>query len=139
MPKQAVKTSKQKSEEPTGTQEIGKDQWLPFLAELTRENRGAHARVEVVGPDVGYQVEIDKRPFDGISADVKDNEQAVWITFGSTTADHMTHGVQNVTAIRIRPPVGDSGAVLEVVARDGTRTLLELTHPEAYELPPASR
>ena len=35
--------------------------------------------VEVLGPDVGYQVETENRPFDGISTDIKDNEQVVWI------------------------------------------------------------
>ena len=30
-----------------------------FLANFTRNNCGAHARLEVLRPDVGYQVEID--------------------------------------------------------------------------------
>ena len=51
-----------------------------FLADFTRNNRGAHARLEVLGPDVGYQVETDNRPFDGIAADENDGEDAVWIT-----------------------------------------------------------
>jgi hypothetical protein len=139
MAKQAVKSNEQRVQAPpTDTQEIGKDQWIPLLAEFTRENRGAHARVEVLGPDVGYQVETENRPFDGISTDIKDNEPAVWITFGSTTTDHMTHGVQNVAAIWMRAPVGDSGAAVEVLAQDGTRTVLELSRPEAYELPPGA-
>jgi len=63
-------------------EEIGIDQWTPFLATFTRENRSAHARVEVFGGEVGYQVETENRPFDGISADVKDNEHIVWMSFG---------------------------------------------------------
>jgi hypothetical protein len=136
MAKQAVKSDEQRVQAPlTNTQEIGKDQWIPVLEEFTRENRGAHARVSVLGPDVGYQVETENRPFDGISADIKNNEHGVWITFGSTPADHLTHGVQNVSAIRVRAPATNSGAALEVVAQDGTKTLLELSRPEAYELP----
>jgi Family of unknown function (DUF5335) len=140
MAKEVVKSNEQRVQAPpTATQEIRKEQWIQFLAEFTRENRGAHARVEVLGPDVGYQVETDNRPFGGISTDIKDNERAVWITFGSTAADHLAHGVQNVAAIRMRPPVGDSGAAVEVVAQDGTRTVLELSRPEAYELPPGAQ
>ena len=52
--------------------------------------------------------------------------------------NHLAHGIQQVTAIRVRPPVGASGAALEVDSKDGTRTLLELSRPEAYELPPPS-
>jgi hypothetical protein len=120
------------------TKEIGSDQWSTFFTEFTRENRGAHARLEVLGGDVGYQVETEDRPFDGISADYKDGEHAVWILFGTTAEGHFTHGVQNVTAIRVRMPTGLAGAALEIQARDGTETLLQLSLPEDYALPPAS-
>jgi hypothetical protein len=133
MKEQTMKSPEQASR-PGATQEIDKDQWSAFLAEFTRENRGAHTRLEVLGPDVGYQVETENRPFDGISADIKDAECAVWITFGSKVEDHMTHGIQNVTAIRVRRPVGELGAAVEVVAQDGTTTLLELSRPEAYAI-----
>lgn len=139
MPKQGVKLSEQRDQAPAPTEEIKKDQWIPFLAEFTRENRGAHARVEVLGPDVGYQVETDNRPFDGVSTDIKDNERAVWIFFGSKTDDHLAHGVQKVAAIRARPPRANSGASLEIVAQDGTRTVLELDIPETHELPAGKR
>jgi hypothetical protein len=122
-----------------GTLEIPLDRWIPFLAEFTRENRGAHARLEIVGADteVGYQVETEDRPFDGVSADVKDRERTVWIAFASTAEDHITHGIQNATAIRMLPPTEKRGAVLEVEAADGTKNILDLTRPEAYALPPA--
>jgi hypothetical protein len=120
------------------TREVLVDRWIPFLAEFTRENRGAHARLEIVGADaeVGYQVETENRPFDGVSADVKAGERTVWIAFGSTAEDHMTHGIQGATVIRMLPATERMGAVLEVEAADGTRTILELTNPDAYALPP---
>jgi hypothetical protein len=120
------------------TQEITPDQWIAFFAQFTRENRGAHARLEVLGAEVGYQVETEDRPFDGISTDVKDGERTVWISFGSTPDDHLTHGVHQVTVVRVLPPIGEAGAVVEAVSKDGTRTVLELSRPEAYALPPAT-
>lgn len=121
--------------------EIHADQWIPFLAEFTQENRGAHARLEIVGPDteVGYQVETEDRPFDGVSADVKDRERTVWIAFGSTDEDHLSHGVHNATVVRTLLADEPVETVLEVEAADGTKTILELTSPEAYALPPANR
>src|SRR3977135_3908456 len=116
---------------------VGRDQWIPFFAEFTREHRGAHARLEVLGPGVGYGVETENRPFDGVRADVKDGEDAIWIPFGSTPDDHFTHGIQDVTTVWVRPPVGLSGAAVLIEARDGTKTLLELSLPEEYALPPA--
>jgi hypothetical protein len=120
-------------------QEIHADRWIPFLAEFTRENRGAHARLEVVAPDVevGYQVETEDRPFDGVSADIKDRERTIWIAFGSRPEDHLTHGVERAMVIRTLPKDENGGVVLEVEAVDGTNTILELTSPAAYALPPA--
>jgi hypothetical protein len=111
--------------------------WIGFLARFTRDNRGAHARLEILGPDVGRQIETEDRPFDGIGADVKDGEDAIWIHFGSTLEDHLTHGIQGVTGLWVRPPVGNFGAAVLVQAGDGARTLLELSRPQDYALPPA--
>jgi Family of unknown function (DUF5335) len=123
----------------TDTREIQFDQWIPFLAAFTKENRGAHGRLEVVGADtdIGYRVQTENHPFDGAAADIKDRERTVWIAFGSTPENHLTHGIHNATAIRVVPAMGEAGPVLEVEAADGTRTILELTRPEDYALPPA--
>lgn len=117
---------------------IAVDRWVAFLAEFTRENSGAHAHLQVLGNDLGRIVEAENRPFEGISADVRDGEHAVWITFSSASTDHLAGGVQNVTAIWLQPPIGRIGASVLIVARDGSRTLLELSRPEEYALPPAA-
>jgi Family of unknown function (DUF5335) len=118
------------------TQTIKKDRWIPFLAEFTREYRGAHGELEVIGiEEIGYDVETEDKPFDGVAADVKDRESAVWIMFGLKPEDRLTHGIQNVTAIRVLPPSTRRGGVLEVEAKDGTRTVLTLSRPEEFALP----
>jgi hypothetical protein len=122
------------------TKEIPKSQWLTFLATFTQENRGAHALLKVLGPDVGYQVETGDRPFAGVAADVrKADENAIWITLGDLPDNHMTHGVHNVKVIHALPIDGETGAVLEIEANDGTKTILELSRPDAYALPPAAK
>jgi hypothetical protein len=121
------------------SQEIPTDRWIPFLAEFTRENRGAHARLEIVGSDtdIGYGVETEDRPFEGVSADIRNGERTVWVAFGSKTENHMTHGIRRATAIRVLPPAESTGAVLEIEGSDGTKTILELSHPEQFALAPA--
>jgi hypothetical protein len=121
------------------TRDVRPDEWIPFLAEFTRENRGAHARLEVVGADtdVGYQVETEDRPFDGVSVDNKDSERTVWIAFASGAADHLAHGADGAIAIRTLSASGTSGAILEVETADGVKTILILSSPEAYALPAA--
>jgi hypothetical protein len=115
-------------------QEIHSDQWMPVLTTLTREFRGAHARLEVLGSDGEYQVEAEDRPFDGISVDSKDGERVVWISFGPTPDRHLTHGVHDVSAIYMRTTDTAGGAAVEVRSSDGTRTILTLEAPGAHEL-----
>jgi hypothetical protein len=133
---QSTKTESTTLRQPE-TRTIEPDQWIPFLAEFTRENSGAHARLDVMGPEFGYQVETENRPFDGVSADVKDGARNIWITFGSDRANHFTHGIEGVAALRVLSGVPHGGAVLEVETQDGTKTVLELTNPGDYALPPA--
>ena len=118
------------------TQDVAPDQWTPFLTQFTRDNRGAHARLTVIGAnaDMGVQVETENRPFDGVSADLKDRERTVWISLGSGVNDHMAHGIPRATAIRTLAAVEGGGTVLEVESADGTKTLLELAS-EGYALP----
>jgi hypothetical protein len=131
-----VKSDEQQMQTPSATtQNIEEDQWIKFLDEFTRQNRGAHARLEILGPDVGSQLEAENRPFGGISADTKAGEHNVSITFGSSAEDHLERGIQNVTGIWLRPATGHAGPTLEVLSRDGTRALLELSRADAYALP----
>jgi len=119
------------------TQTIEKDHWIPFLDEFTREYRGAHAELEVIGIDeVGYEVQTENRPFDGVSADVKGSERAIWMSFGFRPEDRLVHGIPNPTAVRVLPPSTRIGGVLEVEAEDGSKTLLTLSRPEEFALPP---
>ena len=62
--------------------EIQPERWILFLAEFTQEYRGAHARLEVLDPstEVGRLAPIEDRPFEDVSADVKDRERTVWAT-----------------------------------------------------------
>src|SRR3979490_1396949 len=98
------------------TQQIERDQWTQFLSNFTRDYRGAHGRLEVIGGEAGYVVETENRPFDGASADIKDGERTVWIVFGATPDDHLTHGVHGATVIRMVPAGNRTGPVLEVDA-----------------------
>jgi hypothetical protein len=120
------------------TLEIRESEWVAFLTQFTRENRGAHARLEILDPDIGPQVEAEDRPFDGISAEIKGGEHTVWIALGLATQDHFTRGIQNVKSIWVRPPVGNSGPAVELVTDGQTKAVLELGRPEAYALPAAA-
>jgi hypothetical protein len=116
---------------------VQKDQWIAFLADFTRRNRGAHALLEILDRDAGYQVETENRPFDGVAADVKDGEHTIWFSFGSTPSDSLAHGVHGAVALYSgrRSPV--RGEVLAAESSDGSRAVLSLSKPDDFALPPA--
>jgi len=127
----------------TQTEIIAPDQWNEFFRELTKEARGSHATLEIIANDVGDQIETNDRPFEGVSADVKDNERTVWISFGgfpnSAMPDHLTHGVHNVEAVRVVRGIDTSRMTLEIESQDHTKTLLLIEHPSKFALPPGER
>lgn len=106
---------------------INRDRWTTLLADFTRNNRGTHARLEMIGPEIGSKVEAKDCVFDGISADNKDGEDTVWISVDSSASEHLTHGVSGATEIRLRDATGNRGAAVLVEGRDGNKALLELT------------
>jgi hypothetical protein len=118
-------------------QVIPKEQWIAFLAAFTHRNRGAHARLEVLGSEAGYQVETENRPLDGVAADAKDGEDTVWISFGATPADHLTHGVHHAATLYTLRPTENGGEIFAVESSDGSKTVLYLSNPEDFALPPA--
>jgi hypothetical protein len=118
-------------------QTIPKDEWILFLADFTQRNRGAHARLEIIGNETGYLVETENRPFDGVSADVKDGEETVWISFGASPDDSLAHGVQRVVTLYALRGLDGSGEVLAGESRDGSRTVLYLSSPADFALPAA--
>jgi hypothetical protein len=94
LPRNTRHMAKQATQPQPSTRTIAEDQWIPFLTDFTRENRGGHARLEVLSTDSERYVIEERR-------------------FGIDAGDHLTHGVQNVTAILARLPAPPSpGAML---------------------------
>jgi hypothetical protein len=119
----------------SGAVEIPEDRWNAFFREFTGENLGAHGRLEMMNlDDVGREVGLENRPFQGISADTKGSDTAIWITFGTTPNDHFAHGIHGAKSVRWLRAEGDRGAVLEIVDRDGTKTILTLSPPQEFAL-----
>ena len=120
------------------TEEIPRERWVATLAAFTTENRGAHANLEILSGEFGRFVELEDQPFEGISADVKDNEAAVWLSFGANADRHVTHSVQKVVVLHLLAASATHGAVIELQSEDGTRTLLQLSKPEDFAIGPPS-
>lgn len=107
------------------TREIPRDEWSTFFDAFSRSHEGWLATVEVLGRDIGAQVEANDLPLVGVTAELKGGEtDTVSIIMGEATGDHITHTVTRPTHVRVEQT--ESGAVeaLQVESAEGSRTLL---------------
>lgn len=52
---QLVKSDEQRPQTPPATRNIEQDQWITFLDDFTRENRGFHVRLEILAPKLALK------------------------------------------------------------------------------------
>lgn len=106
------------------TVEIPRPQWPEFFEDFSREHEGQIATLEVVGRDLGAQIEADAMPLIGLSAEPSDD--VVWVALARDADEHLTHGVHGVTHVRVERSGKDAADVVQLESRDGMMTLLRV-------------
>jgi hypothetical protein len=108
------------------TRKLEKTEWGPYADRVSRALIGKQAQVEVVGLELGDQVEAEWLPLLGITYDHKDDVFEIALE----GLDHLIHHPREVYVAE--GPTGVSS--LEVVDAEGTRQIVRLKDPLA--LPP---
>jgi rubrerythrin len=118
---------------PQGTSERGT--WVEIFDRFTKDHRGWHASVEVLGEDVGAQIAEPEAPFEGISADLKSpSGDSIIILLGSEPGAHRDHIIHRPVHIRLRNERG--GMTMQIETEDRRFILLRVF--PARELPDAA-
>jgi hypothetical protein len=105
------------------TREIPRDQWLEFLDGFSTRHDGWQVTVEVLGSDIGAQVEVRNLPLRGVSADVKGRLDRLEISAG-TRDNHVTHVIEEPVQLFVKQNESGADEALEIVTKDGIVTLL---------------
>ena len=99
---------------------------MQALNRFTAAHEGWLASLEIFGPSLGAQPEIDNLPLLGVSADRVNHDGAIAISVARSADDHFTHIVHNVSRIFIEQTHDGTTAALLIESTDATRTVLQL-------------
>ena len=104
------------------TKEIQQNEWSKFFDNFSRKHEGEILSVEILGTDIGAQLEEKGLALEGITAEATGN--TIVIMAGGRPDVHVTRSVNRPTGVSIeRTDEGDDEA-LAIKAADGTTTLL---------------
>jgi len=107
------------------TEEIPRDQWMPFLNRFSRQHQGWLVTLEVLAPDIGAQQEASALPLEGITIASGGNEPVtIAISVGKTPSDHITHTINSPTHVWLEQTSEGAHSALEIESADETKTLL---------------
>lgn len=119
------------------TREISRDQWKPFLDELSRVHLGQRVRVEILSDGVGVRTEAQGLPLLGITTDRDGgNRELIEVILGDSPHAHLTHAVPQPEWLHASED--DAGlSALQIVAADGSKTVVHFARPAARNTPQA--
>jgi hypothetical protein len=101
-------------------------EWERCLEDLTRRHYNDAVSVEVIGRDVGAQVEARRLLLKGLSLDVKDRPAgAVSILLEAGPRDHVERVVHQPVNLSVKRSAAGEDEVLAIEAADGTMTLVK--------------
>lgn len=106
------------------TREIERSKWNEEFNRLSREHLGWVISVEVIGEEMGAQIESRQMPFGGISADFKDKENRIEIGVGASSQAHVTHAIIEPVLVYLKQNEMAEDEALEIEAADGTKTIV---------------
>jgi hypothetical protein len=103
--------------------EIPREEWVRFLDGFSREHAGWMVDVRVLGARLGDQVESERLPLVGITAD-KGGRARIDVIVGRPPDADLDHAIQDVQRLAVKPRDPGGHEAIEVVADDGTVTLV---------------
>jgi hypothetical protein len=111
------------------TTEIPRETWVDELNEFTTLHEGWLVSIDVLGQEIGAQVEINNLPLLGVSADRIDHDGTIAVSVARSTTEHFTHLIRAVTRIYVKRIDDGAQAALRIDSLDGTTTILRFRAP----------
>ena len=117
------------------TRQIERNEWPAFFDSFSRQHEGWLASLEILGPDLGAQVEERELPFEGITDESNETEgNTIMIMTGRKADDHVTHTISRPTEVSLEQTDQGADAALAIKSEDGVTALLRFRSPVLPEM-----
>jgi hypothetical protein len=120
----------------TTTHEIARETWRQYFDELSKTIGTVEATVEIIGPDIGAQVEADRLVLTGITYDDRDDVLIVGLDAPGSPPEDLERMIDRPQKILIAtgdpPPVE---MTIDIQDAEGHQTIIRIERAPA--LPPA--
>jgi hypothetical protein len=115
-------------------QELNREELREFFDKLSQEFEGYDLTIEVVGQDLGDEVEAEELPLAYMSYDTKDDTFMVAVGGRDARFPVLRHMIEHPTSVVAEPLDANTPWAIDVTARDDTHTIVTLHRRPA--LPP---
>ena|ERR1044071_1979905 len=107
------------------TREIQRDEWREFFDSFSKQHQGHLVTIEVLGMDVGDQVEARRLPLEGITVEFGNGEEAQFeVIAGERPDSHISHTIASPMRVWVKQTEEGADEVLEIESESGTVFLL---------------
>jgi hypothetical protein len=116
------------------TNEILRSDWQEFFDSFSQKHRGSSVTLEILGPEIGAQVQQRELAFAGIVADTGEiRGYQIAIMMGDRPDDHITHSISQLSHISLEQTDEGNDVALAIKSADGVTALLRFTAPQLLE------
>lgn len=107
------------------TKEIARTEWPKFFDSFSRQHEGWLVTLEILGAEIGAQVEERGLAFEGIVAEGDEVQgHEILMMFGAMPDDHITHSISNPATVSLQQTDEGADAALAIKSADGVTALL---------------
>ena len=84
------------------TKEIQQSVWPEFFDTFSRKHQGTLIGMEILGPEIGAQLQEDGLSLEGITAETDEvSTQTIMIMVGAKADHHITHSIRHPTQVSL--------------------------------------
>lgn len=105
------------------TVEVPREAWTSTLDEFSAVHEGWLVSLDVLGPTIGAQPEINNLPLLGVSADHAKHDGTITIS-AARAAEHITHTIHAPLRVYIERREDGADVALQIESADGTQAIL---------------